>query len=68
MRALNHAIEEAAMFNDMMEKIAPQRAGGMFVMGENGRQYVPGENREQRRRREQAEKRAAKAARKVARA
>lgn len=65
MRALNVAIEEAALFNDMMEKIAQQRSGGMFV-GENGRQYVPGENREQRRRREQAEKRAAKAARKAA--
>lgn len=68
MRAINTAIEEAALFNDLMEKIAPQRAGGMFVLGENGRQYVPGENREQRRRREQAERVAAKRARKAARA
>ena len=72
MRALNIAIEEAALSQSFIDKVTdttatpPNRQTIEPTTWIPGGDYRPGENREQRRRRQQAELREAKRARKAA--
>lgn len=64
MRAINRAIEDAAMFKDMMEKIEQPPVESMAEkLLAHGGAIFHHENRQQRRSRERAEKKAAQRSR-----